>query len=733
MNQCRQVLWACTVIIGVAVALDASAQQDATRQQLEEVVVTAQRRSEALQNVPISMTVVDGDQLERSGASRLEDIALVAPAVQLGRTGVYTQPTIRGITSTLAGNYENNVAVYVDGYYLPFTRGLNTDLVNISQVQVLKGPQGTLFGRNATGGAIMVQTLDPSPVDSEGRINVAYRRFGDRQAQGYFSTPATDTLAWNIAGAYRESDGYIEDIAGFDTAPMKNYSVATKLLWQPTDRFTLMGKYESLSVSDGRALALTFDGRSLVQRLFPETYLEARENRTSQNFPIDNTTYQHNSAAKIEYDLGWARLTSVTSYIRETNRLHYDLDGTARSIFEQRTRDRNTAWQQDLNLTSSAEGPVQYTAGVYYFESKLHTLLNLVLNGLSANPTAYVPSQSSTSRTQAYAGYAELTWQAMPRLFLTGGVRYSGETKELDVRDGTGAVIFPIAPRDNDESFSSWTPRAVVRYQLDDDSNVYASYSKGFKSGLINVAPPFNKIDPEKIDAYEVGYKIAANGWRLDSAVYYYDYQDLQVSSLQIIGNINSAVTTNAASAEIYGAEVQFSSSIADALNVGAGLAYTHARYKDFPQASQNGISNGLNTTTAAGCAVANPPCAADWHGKRLVRAPDVTGNVAADYTLDTSTGKFVFAGNASYSSAYNSAKGDLDANGNYRYEEDGYWLLNGRIAWSPASLEALTIAALGENLGDTRWYFYRSGNQFGDYHVLGRPRTWGISADFRF
>src|SRR5213593_1344003 len=151
--QWRHALSCCTVVVGLTTAFQTLAQQADTGS-LEEVIVTAQRRAESAEDVPISMTIASAEQLERAGVRRLEDISLIAPAVQLSRTGVYTQPAIRGITSTLAGNYENNVAIYVDGYYLPFTRGLNTELVNISQVEVLKGPQGTLFGRNATGGAI---------------------------------------------------------------------------------------------------------------------------------------------------------------------------------------------------------------------------------------------------------------------------------------------------------------------------------------------------------------------------------------------------------------------------------------------------------------------------------------------------------------------------------------------------------------------------------------------------
>jgi iron complex outermembrane receptor protein len=745
--RCRRVLFFCSAILGAGTSLGAASPESANPEdKLELIVVTAQRRSESLQDVPISMNVATGEQLEKLGVTRLEDISQIAPAVQLSRTGVYTQPAIRGVTTTLAGNYENNVAIYVDGYYLPFTRGLNTDLVNISQVQVLKGPQGTLFGRNATGGAILVQTLDPSMSERSGRVNVTYERFNDRQVQGYFSMPIIDNLAWNVAANYRKSDDYITDVTGFDTAPIETYNISTKVRWQPIDNLTVSGKFETLKVSDGRALATTYDGRSLAQRLNPGTYLETRDNRTSVDFPVDDTIYQRTAAGKIEYDFGWGRLNSTTAYQRETDRLHYDLDGTALHLFEQRTRDRNRAVSEDLNLTSAGYGPVQYVVGTYYFRSEQDTPDTASLSAFSSAPTMYVPGQVNTSKTKAYASYADVTWQLAQRLFLTGGIRYSHETKDLLVvcpAISAGCplpVWFPLPGQSADATFKSWTPRGVVRYQLDDNSNVYASYSKGFKSGLISIAYPFNTVDPEKIDAYEIGYKTARGRWRLDTAAYYYNYKNLQVSSLQIINGINTAVTTNAASARIYGSEAQLTAAVVEDFNVSAGVAYTHARYTDFPKASYNGTTPagalaGLNTTTCVNATPppASAPCTQDWTGKQPARAPDWTGNLGADYTLRTGGGTFVFAGNIAYTSSYIPVKGDLDANGNYRYGQGAYSLVNLRASWRPPKLDSLTLTAFGENVGNTKYYFYRSGNALGDYHALGQPATWGVSADYRF
>lgn len=737
MNNKIPLLTLAISVVSHSVWAQSTASEGTSLNMLEEIVVTAQRRSESWQDVPISVDVSSGEELERAGIARLEDLSLVAPAVQVSRIGVYNQPAIRGITTNLAGNYENNVAIYVDGYYLPFGRGLNADLANVQQVQVLKGPQGTLFGRNATGGAILVETLSPDMETTTGRLKASYGRFNTQQIQGYFSTPVTENLAWNLAVSSAESDGHIQDVQGFDTAPTESYTVSSKLKWEPTESLSATLKYETMKIADGRALALTYEGRSLAAAIIPGTYLETRDNKTSVGFPVENTNHQHNVSAQISYDFGFATLNSNTSFLKESNRLHYDLDGTAAQVFEQRTRDTGEAFGQDINLTSNGDGALQYVAGLYYFDVERNTLKNESLS-IFAGGTSYLPSSLNNSETEAYAAYLDLTYQLTEKLYLTGGIRYSDETQYLTVNCPTITTSCSVDPLfDGEESFDAWTSRAVIRYELTDDSTVYASYSQGFKSGLINLASPYNRVEPEEIDAFEIGYKNVSDSWRLDVASYYYDYTDLQVSSLQIINGENQAITTNAAEAEIYGAEAQFTTQVGDNFNITFGVAYTHARYSDFPNASYNEISSsGFNTTS---CVNGNPPptvipCTQDWSDQRITRAPDWTGNIGADYTLNTGVGTFVLGGNVFYTSEFTPVRGDLYTGTNdFRYDQGAYSLVNLQLSYIPAGMNGLTLSLYGKNVLDEDYYFYRGGNVFGDYHVSGQPVSYGAGVDFVF
>jgi iron complex outermembrane receptor protein len=649
----------------------------------------------------------------------MDELGMLTPGVQISRVGIFTQPAIRGVTSFLAGTQtENNVAVYVDGYYIPSGRGLNLDLVNVAQISALKGPQGTLFGRNATGGAIMVQTLDPDMTATTGHVMVSYSHYNDTQIQGYLSTPITDKLAVNVSAAYRRSDNYIKDISGQNTTELKNYDVSTKVRWEPTDNLTVSLKGETLRNTDGRALAFTMEGHVLAKVLNPAAVVTFADNKTSNNYPVHDWVYQHTYAGKIEYNLGWAKLASLTSYQLERGNLRYDLDGSTTNIFNLYTLDRERTVSEDLNLTSASSGPLQYVVGFYYFDNTADTPTNY-------QGAVLARVQSTFQTTKSYAGYGDVTYEAMPQLFLTAGLRYSHEKKDLLVLVGAAQTVgFTGAV-----SFNRATPRGVIRYQLDSNSNVYASYSRGFRSGLIAATAPYNYVAPEKIDAYEVGYKTARDRINVNAAGYYYDYKDLQVSSTQIINGVNSTVTNNAATAEIYGAELQVTGRVTEAFNVNTGVAWTHARYKSFTNAGVSALSpvTGLNTSTCAGV-----PCTQDWSGRQIARAPDWTANIGVDYTIDSSIGKTVLAGTLAYTSSYTPVKGDL-LNGEFRYGNKGYALLNLRAAFTPANLERFTLTVGGTNVTDHRYYFYRSGNAFGDYHVLGQPATWSVRADYAF
>ncbi len=741
----------------LALAATASAQTATGIEELEEIVVTAQRRSESITDVPIAITVATAAQLESQGITKMEDLGRISPAVQVSATGAFIQPSIRGVTSALAGTFENNVGMYIDGVYYPITRALNVELANISQVQVLKGPQGTLFGRNSTGGALLIDTLNPSMNELVARVGVGYYSFNDRRAQGYLSLPIlSDTLAINFAGYKRKSDGYITDsVSGIDMAPIDNSSISSKLRWEPIENLALQLKHDHTELSDARGLAVTSEvceaspgapcppTSGIRNPLAATNYVETRDNLTSHTFAPIFRTKVDTTALDIEYNLGWTQLNGLASYQEEDDMGLLDRDYVALATPFNGTIsfDKSKTITADFNLTSVNPGPLQYVVGVYYYDSDSAT------GSFTNDPRTLRQAYKITA--EAYAVYADLTWEAVSNLFLTVGARYNHEERTALVTGPTGLVLnTPSATNAfafvNNATFVNTTPRVVVRYQLGDDSNVYASVTRGSRSGALAISNPFNLIRPEEITAYEVGYKTQQGRIRFDTSVYYYDFKDLQVSTSTVVGTTVVPLTENAPSAEVYGAEFQISAEVVENFNVGLGGAYTQAEFKEFTNNGVNGINPGpgVNTglnVTDCDYTVGAPftVCSQNFAGKKLVRAPEWTGNLSADYTLHM-LGKWVPSANVSYSSKYLPTRGDLYPNGKYRYEAPAYTLVNMRLAWSPSDESGLTIAAVGQNVFDERTYIYRTGSAAqngggGDVFALATPQTWGVQVDYRF
>jgi iron complex outermembrane receptor protein len=661
---------------------------------VQEIVVTAQRRAEAMQNVPISITSATGEKLERSGITRLEDLSQIATGVQISRTGVYTQPAIRGVTTAQAVSAENNVAIYIDGFYQPSARALNFELANLNNVQVLKGPQGTLFGRNATGGAILIQTLMPSLTERSGRISIGYGNYDDRRGQFYFSTPiVADKLAVNVSANYRKTGGYIEDVRGFSTAPLSTYTVDAKVKLQASDRLTIVGDFTTSKLSDGRPLAVTSEGFEIARLFVPNGYIEHRDNRTSLTHPVINTAIQTSGSVHATYDFDWATLNSY-SYIQvERDQTYFETDATAAVVYDQIFQERYRTATQEINLASNKPGRLQYVVGVYLYDETQQSYGGLagglLVTGRQTPP--YQVQRSNFTTTESYAGYADLTYEAIDHLFLTGGIRYSHEKKDATIWAPTNGAL----EGQREATWDATTPRAVIRWEFAQNTNVYASWSKGFKSGLFNPNPPFVAVAPEKIVAYEVGFKTLRGPYRLEAAAFHYDYDNLQVSSTAVIANVSATQIANAAKAKIYGGEISFGAHLFENLNISAGVAYTHARYDSFPNAPVSiprpptNINNAMCNQPAplpAGTTVGQGGlCVQNWDGRRIARAPDWTANFNADYTIPLPVGKLLLSGNVAYTGFYIPTKSDiaLDGSGGYRYGAPAYTLLNLQASWS--------------------------------------------------
>ena len=277
-----------------------------------EIIVTAERRSQRLEQVPAAITAVSAAQLAKSGIVKFMDIAQIASGVQMQKNGYTTQPSVRGVSSLTTGvGFENNTAIYIDGFYQPDSVAINADLANINQIEILKGPQGTLYGRNATAGAILINTREPSK-EFEGELKASYARFDDRQLQGYLSVPVGDSVAVSVAGSYRRSDGYIKDLGtdglgtnGYNSVPTKNDSVRAKLRLEPSDAITLTFGYNYGKVLDATGLAYTIYNYALPSLPSPPLRATQRDTVTNNGRPGQHGYPERRDAARRVQDGNW--------------------------------------------------------------------------------------------------------------------------------------------------------------------------------------------------------------------------------------------------------------------------------------------------------------------------------------------------------------------------------------------------------------------------------------------
>ena len=712
-----------------------------------EIIVTAQRRAERLEDVPVAIVALSADLLEKSGVQRMTDIGQIATGVQINRGGSFTQPAVRGITTlTLGYGFENNTAVYVDGFYQPDMVTINGDLANLASVQVLKGPQGTLYGRNATAGAIVMETLAPSQT-LEGRAQISYGRFNDIRAQAYVSVPLSEKLAFSLAGYYRKSDGYIRDIGvdpvskadDYDAAPLQNESFRAKLLFTPSEAVDITLGFNHGKVSDSRGTTYTINRYAFA--VPPSPPRASGRDTTSSSALADSTGKADEFTGKVAIDTGIGTLTSYTGYAKRLSFSVFDFDASKPVITQSaNTSIRQRTFQQTIDYAIDAGDNLDLILGAFYYKDKMDFGDGGARSYAgSFNAAGLQNSQFVFLSSKAYALYADGTYNLSDKLFLTAGVRYSHEKRAIRyfVLPGVNPVVAP--PASNAATFKSATPRAVLRYELAPRTSIYASYSNGFRSGVFNptvvASPAFVlPIKPEKLTAYEVGFKTASSTFRFDAAAYYYDFRDLQVGvTVPSPVNANAVIQliSNAKKAESYGVEAQATYTPTDDLSIRAGASYTHARYTDF----KNATGNGLNVTTQRNISGQ----VQDWSGQQMARAPSFTGNIGLNYEMDMAGGKLALSGNASYTSSFVVANpslyGPLGPAGlanKQRYRQKAYAIANAQINWTDPS-EHVTVGVYADNITNTRYNFILSGGLFGDFSQGNEPVSYGVRGGFKF
>ncbi|HEY4214854.1 MAG TPA: TonB-dependent receptor [Steroidobacteraceae bacterium] len=702
-----------------AVAADAAA-ADSGSAQLEEITVTAERVSANLQKVPIAVNAVTAEQLEKGGVINIQSLsALVPNVVNTGNTSNFTY--IRGIGSSNASlNNEAAVATYVDGVYMASPYGQFGTFNNISRIEVLKGPQGTLFGRDTTGGVIQIITPDPSH-NLASKWQVSYGNYNAVGAKGYLTGGLGENMAADLALVYdNQIDGYGRDlcpdlVAGVCTPEKKsgrrsNFGARSKWLWQLSDTTKIVGTADyDLFLSDAGLQmapgaidsfdhATTYYGR--YNFVGVPYSLKARQYGGSLNF-------SHDFSDGLEF-------VSISSWRQLFgHEIHDNTRTPNNALYTIAEESRGTYQTQEFQVIDTKPGRLTWLAGVYYFgdvvgydpRRQTGSLVN----------TAKFLDINSYQTIRSYSAYGQATVQLFDKTKLELGARYTDESVQLNgqYQNAAGAVVSPTGTAagatvyDQKIKYYPWTYRASLDRDFTPDVMGYVSYTHGFKSGGYNLpTPQRNPFLPEEIDSYEVGVKseLMDHRMRLNVSAYYYNYQDIQVV---IVPGLSGQLFTNAGGARANGLDIDFQYAATSHLTFRSALGYLHGYYTNYPNAQ---------SFTSTGVAVAIPSA----EGFALPYAPKYSGNVGLTYTIPTSIGDFVLAPTVAYTDKY-----PFTTDTNFMINR--IIMVNAQVEWDSRANEGLSVQVYGNNLADQYYYVAPVQSSGGWYGTPGTPRTYGV------
>lgn len=703
------------IAVGSAPAYAQNAPTDAPQAAdggLEEIVVTAQRKSENLQKVPIAITAISATMLKDRGISDAFALGNGVPGLQVTQTGTTTTPYIRGIGSNAANaNAEASVATYVDGFYIaaPYANALAFN--NVDRIEVLKGPQGTLFGRNATGGVIQVITRTPSQ-DPSAEMSVGYGNYQTLNASAYLTGGLSNTVSADIAVQYKnQARGFGRDLfRNTDVYKGWDLGLRSKIRWQPsaaTD-ITLGLNYAELK---NDSLNYVYPKGS-CSPLAPTICYSGRYN-TQTDQRAQSHTKAYGTNLTIKQDLGFATLVSLTQRSIAKGYNLFDRDSIPATIVTFNTPQRVRTWTQELQLNSNSASPLSWTLGAFY----IHNTAGYVpgrLIGLAFGP---LPTSEldieGIQKTDSVSVYGQATYEIAPQLKLTGGLRYTHENAKIAWRVGPPGALAPAGG--NKTSFDKPTWRIAADYEFVPQVHGYVSYNRGIKSGGFDILNPGGQpFRPETLDAYETGLKsqLFDNHLRLNISAFLYKYKDIQVSANPTGG----IITINGSRATIKGIDADFELAVTNSFRLSGGAGYTDGQFDDFPNPvvyNAVGVQYQLNAANNA-------------KGYSTTRTPKFTANLLASYTLDTSIGKIVATGSFYHNSGF---YWDVDN----RLRSPEYNLLGASLKWTDSS-DKIDVRLWVENLTDKAYQTQGvSGASFGDTVVYGAPRTYGVTLTGRF
>ena len=741
----------------------------------DEVIVTARKRQESVQDTPIAITAFSGESLEARGITSISEVGKISPNVNYqnnpvaGGSSSVATVYIRGIGQRdFLGTIDNGSGFYIDDVIVARTVGAVVDLLDVERVEVLRGPQGTLFGRNNVGGAIKLHTKKPSR-EAGGYVDATYGTDNLIRLKGTFDAPMGDNAAFKLSALFGSQDGYVDRPAGGDLGNQKVFAVRGAWLWEPTDNLEVLLSADASKEDDNGPAFTLADAGVLAPNGFPGFYnnlntggvcaypggisstnplcYNAQYESETQNFgtaPTFSETNTWSAKADIKYRINDnVSLRSITAFRDLDAQFARDADASPNTLVHFFDDFQSEQFSQELQLNANLmDDKIEWVTGLYYFNEDGDNLNNLEF--------AIAKFQSGSGfETTSKAVYSQATFHATDKLDITLGGRYTDEDKKFNPDqfvqenfigipyvDANGNCVLqdrpaggPFAPivnvpaaacpvrnlplGENERETKEFTPMVNVAYDITDDAMIYATYSEGFRSGgfVQRVFPPLPVVPdfgPEFVDSYEAGLKYRANGITFNAAAFFTDYTDIQVRTERpgFVGELED----NIGDAEIKGIELEAMFSPLESVFVELAYGYTDAEYTairvEAPLRSTVGLENTFDH----------------------VPEHTVSGAITKEFDLNNGAGVIARI-DGNYSSEYAN-----DPDNSIAIFTPDVFLANASLKWlSPDDTYSVTLGA--KNLTDEKYITSGYLNEAIGHTevVLDRGRQFYVSARANF
>jgi iron complex outermembrane recepter protein len=711
---------------------------------VEEIVVTARRVEESLQRVPVSVSAISGDDLAQRSLDNLSAVGQSIPNFTFAERGASGRGSgviyIRGVgQADVRPTYDPAVGVYIDGVFLGRMQGNNLDTMDVERLEVLRGPQGTLFGKNTSGGAVNIVTRRPDLSEFSGKVQLTGGSRSRFDSLGSVNIPlALDKAGLLISGSHRTQDGYGTRADGQSMGSTDRTSGRLSLLWQATEQFSvvLAGDAETYDETNSVfKLISTYPSAPPIAALnaftpftYDDRWLSSGDFSNFAGGPNSSRGDLAGTSLTLEYQGARATFKSISAYRRGTVHSDQDADLSPITILDEFDVTRQDQYSQELQATGeSFDDRLSWVLGLYYFREDVRNRVDFPL----VTPLFGFSRSFSNDHevvNESMAAYGQGSYNLTDKLRFTAGLRYTRDDKQVD----RGNLAFPSGalrePRATKSASSSDTsPRVGFDYQWTDAVMTYVSAAKGYKAGGFNGRASsnadFNEYLPEEVSTYELGLRsdLLDRRVRFNVTAFYSDYSDLQ---LQISGSTSVSgapapfnVVTNVPEARIVGAEMEIEVILVQGLTLSTQVGFTDAEYTQLPTDAQFIASQLIDEDS------------------RFVYTPKTSVTTSVEYATDLGddlgvTGRIDYA----YKSTINYDIANSPLN-----RQDPFGLLNARLTFEHRT-SGLSVSVFGTNL--TNEHYIIGG--FDDVSTpnpglgfaftnMGRPREWGVSAQWRF